>query len=242
MEEKEKGMRVGYARVSTVGQKLDVQLDRLSDCDRIFKEKVSAGTRDKRLELKKALDFVREGDVLIVTKLDRLARSVVDLSNIVQLLEEKDVDLVVLDQGINTTTIYGRLQFNILAAIGEFERGLITERSREGREKAIANGVRFGVRAKLSDDEIDEMVRLFETDELSKNDISEIYAISRSSVYRLYAEYKQDQTGVFRLKCFKASVLTHPTSCPRCVTYKKSATLIAYLKPNRSNTALGALS
>jgi DNA invertase Pin-like site-specific DNA recombinase len=105
MEEKEKGMRVRYARVSTVGQKLDVQLDRLSDCDRIFKEKVSAGTRDKRLELKKALDFVREGEVLIVTKLDRLARSVVDLSNIVQLLEEKDVDLVVLDQGINTTTI-----------------------------------------------------------------------------------------------------------------------------------------
>ena len=197
MEEKEKGMRVGYARVSTVGQKLDVQLDRLSDCDRIFKEKVSAGTRDKRLELKKALDFVREGDVLIVTKLDRLARSVVDLSNIVQLLEEKDVDLVVLDQGINTTTIYGRLQFNILAAIGEFERGLITERSREGREKAIANGVRFGVRAKLSDEEIDEKVRLFETDELSKNDISEIYAISRSSVYRLYAEYKQKQIGVF---------------------------------------------
>jgi len=194
----EKGMRVGYARVSTVGQKLDVQLDRLSDCDRIFKEKVSAGTRDKRLELKKALDFVREGDVLIVTKLDRLARSVVDLSNIVQLLEEKDVDLVVLDQGINTTTIYGRLQFNILAAIGEFERGLITERSREGREKAIANGVRFGVRAKLSDIEIDEMVRLFETDELSKNDISEIYAISRSSVYRLYAEHKQKQIGAFQ--------------------------------------------
>jgi len=67
-----------------------------------------------------------------------------------------------------------------------------------GREKAIANGVRFGVRAKLSDDEFDEMVRLFETDELSKNDISEIYAISRSSVYRLYAEYKQNQIGVFR--------------------------------------------
>ena len=66
-----------------------------------------------------------------------------------------------------------------------------------GREKATANGVRFGVRAKLSDDEFDEMIRLFETDELSKNDISEIYAISRSSVYRLYAEYKQNQIGVF---------------------------------------------
>jgi len=190
------GMRVGYARVSSVGQKLDVQLDRLSDCDRIFKEKVSAASTAKRPELKKALDFVRLGDVFVVTKLDRLARSVVDLSNIVQLLEEKDVDLIVLDQGINTTSIYGRLQFNILAAIGEFERGLIQERSREGRERAKAKGVKFGVRAKLSSEEIAEMIRMFETDELTKQDISEIYGVSRSSVYRLYADYKQSQIGV----------------------------------------------
>jgi len=103
MNENETGMRVGYARVSSVGQNLDVQLDRLSDCDRVFKEKVSASSTLKRTELKKALEFVREGDVFIVTKLDRLARSVVDLSNIVQFLEEKDVGLVVLDQGIDTT-------------------------------------------------------------------------------------------------------------------------------------------
>ena len=190
------GMQVGYARVSSAGQKLDVQLDRLADCDRVFKEKASAATREKRQELKKALDFVREGDVFKVTKLDRLARSVVDLSNIVQLLEEKDVDLVVLDQGIDTTTIYGRLQFNILAAIGEFERGIIRERSREGREKAKARGVKFGIKAKMGDDEIAEMVRMFETDELSKNDICEIFGISRSSVYRLYAEFKQSQIGI----------------------------------------------
>jgi DNA invertase Pin-like site-specific DNA recombinase len=146
--------------------------------------------------LKEAFDFVRVGDVFVVTKLDRLARSVVDLSNIVQFLERKDVDLIVQDQGIDTTTIYGRLQFNILAAIGEFERGLIRERSKEGRDRAIARGVRFGVRAKLSDEEIGEMVRLFETDELSKYDISEIYGISKSSVYRLYSEFKINQIGV----------------------------------------------
>ena len=114
------GMKVGYARVSTSGQKLDLQLDRLADCDRIYREKVSAASAKNRPELKNALDFVREEDVFVVTKLDRLARSVVDLSNIVQRLEEKKVDLVVLDQGIDTTTIYGKLQFNILAAIGEF--------------------------------------------------------------------------------------------------------------------------
>lgn len=196
MEEKETGMQVGYARVSSGGQKLDVQLDRLSDCDRVFKEKVSASSTEKRIELKRALEFVRIGDVFVVTKLDRLARSVVDLSNIVQFLERKDVDLVVLDQGIDTTTIYGRLQLNILGAIGEFERGLIKERSMEGRMRAIAKGVRFGVRAKLCDEDIEEMVRLFETDELSKADIGEIYEISRSSVYRLYADYKESQIGV----------------------------------------------
>ncbi|MCK4509084.1 MAG: helix-turn-helix domain-containing protein [Desulfuromonadales bacterium] len=96
----------------------------------------------------------------------------------------------------HTTTIYGRLQFNILASIGEFERGIIRVRSREGRERAIARGVKFGIRAKLSSDEISEMVRLFETDELSKRDICEIFGISRSSVYRLYAEYKQGQIGI----------------------------------------------
>jgi len=115
------GMRLGYARVSTVGQELDVQLDHLADCDRIFREKSSASSTINRPELKSALDFVREEDVFVATKLDRLARSVVDLPIIVQRLEEKKVDLVVMDQGIDTTTIYGRHQFNILAAIGEFE-------------------------------------------------------------------------------------------------------------------------
>jgi predicted site-specific integrase-resolvase len=141
------GMRVGYARVSSVGQKLDVQLEKLADCDRVYHEKISAGSTKLRLELQKALDFVRDEDVFVVTKLDRLARSVIDLSMIVQRLEEKKVDLVVLDQGIDTTTIYGRLQFNILASIGEFERGLIGERSREGREKAMARGVKFSASA-----------------------------------------------------------------------------------------------
>ena len=127
-----------------------------------------------------------------------MPRSVVDLSNIVQLLEQKEVDLVVLDQGIETTTIYGRLQFNLLASIGEFERGIIRERSKEGREKAIARGVKLGIKAKLSADESSEMVRLFETDELSKRDICEFFDISRSSVYSLYAEYKQGQIGVYQ--------------------------------------------
>ena len=182
------GMRVGYARVSTVGQKLDVQMDHLADCDRIFREKASASSTKNRPELKNALDFVREEDVFVVTKLDRLARSVVDLSIIVQRLEEKNVDLVVMDQGIDTTTIYGKLQFNILAAIGEFERGLIRERSLEGREKAKARGVVFGARPKLTSQEIVELLKDYETPGCSKREIAEHYGISTSSVYRLYYE------------------------------------------------------
>jgi DNA invertase Pin-like site-specific DNA recombinase len=115
----------------------------------------------------------------------------VDLSNIIQLLEEKKVDLVVLDQGIDTTTIYGKLQFNILASIGEFERGLITERSLEGRQKAKERGVVFGAKPKLTPKDIQELLNDYETPGCSNREIAEHYGISRSSVYRLYAENVQ---------------------------------------------------
>lgn len=191
-----KGMRIGYARVSSSGQKLDVQLDRLADCDRIFHEKVSGKSTKGRPELKNALDFVRVGDVFVVTKLDRLARSVVDLAGIVQTLEAKQVDLVVLDQGIDTTTMYGRLQFNILAAIGEFERELIRERSMEGREKAKARGVIFGAKPKLTKKEIQDLIKDFEAPGFSKKEIAEHYGTAKSTVYKLYAENRQRADNV----------------------------------------------
>jgi DNA invertase Pin-like site-specific DNA recombinase len=152
---------------------------------------VSGKSTNGRSELQSALDFVRDGDVFVVTKLDRLARSVGDLASIVQKLETKKVDLVVLDQGIDTTTMYGLLQFNILATIGEFERELIRERSMEGREKAIARGVKFGAKPKLTKQEIADLVNDFEAPGCSKTEIAEHYGISRSSVYRLYAKNRQ---------------------------------------------------
>lgn len=184
------GMKNGYARVSSAGQRLDVKFDRLADCDRVFYEKASGGSANGRLELQNALDFVRDDDVFVVTKLDRLTRSVVDLAGIVQKLESKKVDLVVLDQGIDTTTMYGRFQFNILAAIGEFERELIRERSLEGRTKAIARGVKFGAKSKLTKKEIIDLIKDFEPPGCSKKEITEHYGICRSSIYRLYSEYR----------------------------------------------------
>ena len=182
------GMKIGYAKVSSAGQKLDVQLDKLVDCDRVYFEKASAASTTSRPELLKALDFVRDDDVLVATKLDRLARSVIDMAMIVNRLKKKDVDLVVLDQGIDTTTMYGRLQFNILTSIGEFEREIIKERSREGREKAIANGVRFGAPAKLTGAEISQLISDYENPDVSKKELAELYGLSRSSTYRIYKE------------------------------------------------------
>lgn len=111
---------IGYARVSSVGQTLAVQLDKLQGCDKVFKEKVS-GASGKRLRLEACLEYVREGDMLVVTRLDRLARSTLHLCQIAAELERKRVNLQVLDQSINTGDATGRLLFNMLGAIAQFE-------------------------------------------------------------------------------------------------------------------------
>ncbi len=126
------GQRIGYARVSTTGQDLSLQRDRLAGCDKIFEEKASGARGTVRPELDKALNYARDGDVFVVTKLDRLARSVLELMQITLTLQEKKCDLQVLDQELDTSTPTGRLIFHVLAVIGEFERELITERAKEG--------------------------------------------------------------------------------------------------------------
>ena len=104
---------VGYARVSSVGQSLDVQLDKLKDCDKLFKEK-RTGTSNKRPRLKACLEYVREGDTLVVTRFDRLARSTLHLCQLAEQLQEKGVNLKVIDQSIDTGDATGRLLFNML--------------------------------------------------------------------------------------------------------------------------------
>jgi DNA invertase Pin-like site-specific DNA recombinase len=107
---------IGYARVSSVGQTLVLQLDKLGQCDKIFQEKVS-GVTDKRPQLQACLEYIRQGDTLIVTKLDRLARSTLHLCQIAAELERKQVALQVLDQNIDTNSATGRLLFNMLGTI-----------------------------------------------------------------------------------------------------------------------------
>jgi len=181
-------MKLGYARVSTLGQSLEVQQDKLnaSGCERIFQEKKSGKTTDDRDELKKLLDGVlRAGDTLVVTKLDRLGRSVLDLCNITKQIEALGATLVVLGDNIDTSTPHGRLFFHILASIGEFERSVILQRTEEGRLKAKAEGVKFGPKDKLTDLQKTLLRQEFKTWTGSKKELADRYGISVPSLYRI---------------------------------------------------------
>lgn len=176
---------VGYARVSSIGQNLDIQYEKLSKygCHKVFQEKVS-GTTENRKSLQECLSYLREGDVLVITKLDRLARSTYHLTQIAKKLELSSIELVVLDQQIDTQTPTGRLMFNMLGAIAEFETEIRKERQLEGIAKAKQKGVKFGAKKKVHDDDIVLMKDMKTQGHLVK-DIAKQYSISIPSVYRL---------------------------------------------------------
>ena len=145
---------VGYGRVSSVGQSLEIQIEKLTayGCTQLYTEKKTAFDQ-KRPELLKCLDFVRDSnDTLVVTKLDRIARSALHLGKIVDELKEKGVNFVVLDQHIDTTTIYGRLTFQILSSVAEFENEIRRERQKEGIEKAKRDGKQLGRKPSITVD------------------------------------------------------------------------------------------
>jgi DNA invertase Pin-like site-specific DNA recombinase len=167
-----------------------VQLDKLKECDKIFQEKVS-GVTDKRPQLQTCLEYVRQGDTLVVTKLDRLARSTLHLCQIAAELERKQVDLHVLDQNIDTKSATGRLLFNMLGAIAQFETEIRAERQREGIQKARERGVKFGTRKKLNKREIAELQKQRRQGALIKT-LMQDYGLSKTSVYR----YLKEETNI----------------------------------------------
>jgi DNA invertase Pin-like site-specific DNA recombinase len=177
---------IGYARVSSVGQTLAVQLDKLQRCDKIFQEKAS-GVSDRRPQLQRCLEYVRQGDTLVVTKLDRLARSTLHLCQIAAELERKEVALQVLDQNIDTNSATGRLLFNMLGAIAQFETEIRAERQREGIRKAQERGTRFGRRKKLTPKQVIEL-RARRKDGALIRVLMADYRLSKTSVYRYLKE------------------------------------------------------
>jgi len=179
-------MKIGYARVSSQGQSLDTQIEKLEafGCEKVFQEKRSGASRSKREAVNAALEYCREGDVLVITKLDRLARSMFDLQDITKTLEHKGVDFIVLDQKIDTTTPTGRLTFHLLGAVAEFERDLIAERQNEGIEKAKNKGVRFGRQNKLNPKQVEELRAAYRAGE-TRQELMKHFDISKSTFYRL---------------------------------------------------------
>jgi DNA invertase Pin-like site-specific DNA recombinase len=173
--------RVGYARVSTREQNLTLQIDKLKDCEKIYEEKQS-GIDSNRPKLNECLDYVREGDTLVVTRLDRLARSTLHLCEIAKLIESKGVSLVVVDQSIDTGTSSGRLLFNMLGAIGQFETEIRAERQAEGIKKALSKGIKFGRKALLDENEVKALKEKREQG-TSIKDLMREFGLGKVSVY-----------------------------------------------------------
>ena len=178
---------IGYARVSSVGQSLDVQSSKLEHCDKIFQEKKSGTNPGKNPKLEACLEYVREGDTLVVTRLDRLARSTLHLCQIASELDRKGVNLQVLDQQINTTDATGRLLFNMLGAIAQFETEIRAERQMDGIKKAKEHGVNFLRKKRLTKERVTELRERRQQGTLIRT-LMEDYRISKASVYRYLGE------------------------------------------------------
>ena len=179
-------MLVGYGRVSSSGQSLDIQLEALkaAGCEKVFAEKVSGRSTQDRDQLAAALDFVREGDTLIVTRLDRLARSVGDLHRIIEKLTDKGVQFRCLNQsGVDTDSSTGKLMMSILGAVAQFESDIRRERQLEGIAKAKAAGKYRGRPHTIDPDRVKEL----RASGMGPAQIAREMNIGRASVYRMLA-------------------------------------------------------
>jgi DNA invertase Pin-like site-specific DNA recombinase len=178
-------MNIGYARVSTEDQKLEIQLQKLKQagCKRIFEEKVS-GAHRQRPELAKMLEQLRDGDKVVVWKLDRLARSTRDLLEISDVIAQAGAGLKSLSEPwAGTTTPAGRMVLTIFAGLAEFERELIRERTGAGRTDAMKRGIRFGRPAKLDTEKAALATRLI-AEGRSVKEVAKTFGVHKATLYR----------------------------------------------------------
>jgi len=183
-------MKVGYCRVSSESQNIDSQIDALNKygVDKLYQEKIS-GVAKERPALAEMMDYIRPGDIVVVTKLDRLGRSMNDLINLVEGFKEKGIGFVSLAENIDTSTTTGKLIFHIFASLAEFERDLIRERTEAGRASARARG-RMGGRPRK---EANTALMLYDARELTPAKICELCKISQATLYRWVKERKDTQ-------------------------------------------------
>lgn len=178
-------MLIGYARVSTQEQDPALQLDALTQagCDKVFTEKASGAQRD-RPQLTAALEYMREGDTLVVWKLDRLARSLRQLIETVELLEERGIGFRSLTEAIDTTSPGGKLVFHIFASLAEFERGIIRERTKAGLAAARARGKMGGRPPALLQEDLAAAKALLRDPNITVEDAARRVGVSPSTLYR----------------------------------------------------------
>lgn len=178
-------MKFGYARVSTRDQNLDAQLDALktAGCEKVVTEKVSGSGAKERPELDRLIDMLREGDILVVYKLDRLGRSTFKLLQLTEELQRCGVEFISLNDSIDTTTAVGRAMFRMLAVLAEMEREIIIERTQAGLKAARARG-RVGGRPPVPKKDIDRAIELYSTAKYSIAEITELTGVSKATLYR----------------------------------------------------------
>lgn len=177
--------KIGYARVSTRGLNLNSQIDVLDEygCDRIFSEKVS-GKKYKRTELDKCLDYLREGDTLVITKLDRLGRTTKQLIKLSQYLDGKNIELAIIDMNINTEDAMGKMFFTMMGAFAELEANLLSERTKKSLASARSRG-KLGGRPKTSKDKAEMIISLYDSKKYTINEIIRMTGVSRGTIYNV---------------------------------------------------------
>jgi len=179
-------MKVGYCRVSTQEQNLDLQITALkaAGCESIYRDKVSGTTATKaRPKLKQALKKLKQGDVLVVWKLDRLGRSLAHLIELVSELKDRGVGFASVSESIDTTSPGGKLFFHMMGALAEFERDLIVERTKAGIEAARQRGQHLGRPTKLDGNQLAHAQKLID-DGKSRNEVARLFKVDPSTLYR----------------------------------------------------------
>jgi DNA invertase Pin-like site-specific DNA recombinase len=178
-------MLIGYARVSTGEQNLDMQVDALQEagCDKVFTDEVG-GVKTERPGLQDALEYLREGDTLVVWRLDRLGRSLKDLIKKVEELQARNVGFHSLHESLDTANPSGKFQFHVFSALAEFERDLIRARTQAGLKAARARGRTGGRPREMTTEKVKMAVRLMKDTEVTINEICTTLGIARSTLYR----------------------------------------------------------
>lgn len=185
MDNENQSYRIGYARVSTQDQSLDSQIDALkkAGCNKIFSEKIT-GTKTERAELTRALDTLREGDTLVVTKLDRLGRTTKGLVDLMDGFKKNNIKLKILDGDFATDTPMGEMLLTMMSGFAQLERDLIADRTRKGLESARARGRKGGRPSKINEKQLARIKFMYDSKQYTMKEIAESEQVDKRTIYR----------------------------------------------------------